>query len=797
MLSTPVSLRKDYTAPLSSASSLGLAQPYFGSQNQGVSTFPHNPSHLKFGIASASDAAHLGLQKKPPSPALEWIETAGDGSYASSTIGGANTRRYHGLLVGSLFPPVNRKVLLSRVDESVKLKNGNQYLLTGSLFKNQDLDKLKQSSVLLQSFSAYPIATWIYNLPENKGQFQKQIVFRKDQGTMVMGYTLTPGASEPVELLIRPFVNNRDFHQLSEEKLPWVQDVQEQGILLKSNIPGQPVSPLFIQWKSSQPQGAKIIYEKNEDWYNNYFYQREADRGLETTEHNFTPGELKVVIRPGETFSITSSFFPIAAGGLNINEVANERAKHLNKILSDTGLPTTETNRLLVRASDQFMVQRRSLNGRTILAGYHWFNDWGRDTMIALPGLAIATKRFEEAEGILNNFAKLAKNGIVPNRFPDHPDQQLSYNKVDTSLWWFNAVNAYQKAVMNSPSVEQNKKKASYFFLKGQYEALQKVVTHHLYGRQSGQDLVQNNSALSVLVDIQSPKLPVGDGDYGIGMDSDGLIAVDDPKLTWMDASSGNEVFTPRSGKPVEINALWYNSLKVMANLAKELQSFQKKYNPENIPGERQRQQEYQYTLEIGKYEGLARMVKDSMQKFWNPDKQCLFDLIDSPHLMAKAQVRPNQVMALSLPYRAFHNTQELSILRTIDEQLLTPYGLRTLSPQDHAYVPFYPNKGPYERDKAYHQGTVFSWLMGPYLDAYTNVHGNTERTRQMCREKLQPLLDHLNGKILHQADSGATIGGIAEIFDGADPHHSKGAVSQAASVGEVLRHQIALSQTV
>lgn len=772
----------------------------FSSRASLVHPFPQRPG-VRFGQDSA------GIQKSGQSlvPAnMEWLETDGMGAHAGSTVGGANTRRQHGLYVTPAENSLQRKVLLSRVDEKIMLKDGSAADLTTNLYDKQDVRKLKEGSPLLEKFTSYPISTWVYRLPEGKGLLQKQVAFRKDESGLVMGYRLSPAAEGPIELKVRPFVNDRDVEALNPKSWNWKSQQGAQSLSLASEEGGK----VFFHWRSDVAGTPKIQFDKGDDWYWNHFYVREADRGLDRTEHTYTPGELTIQLRPGESVSLAVSNRPLPVGGLDISAIAKERAQQLFRYFDMTGLPNTETNQLLVRAADQFILQPGKNADLRVQASYHWLNEKARDTMIALPGLLLSMGRFQEFEKIFGGYTKNIQNGLLPDQIPDVRLAKPQYDNLDGMLWGVKALDAYRKTTLENPKLDDAVRVKAYQFLKEQYAILQDAVTHFIYGRHSGQELLAVNSGLSVIVNHEQGRLPVGTPDHnglgvhGIGMETDGLITADSGALTWMDArdaekdgSGSNQLVTPRSGKAVEINALWYNALMSMADLAKSLKTFQRAHNPENIPGQQIQKFETTCTREIGQYEALARIVKEGMQKFWNPDRACLNDLIDTSNRTGANQVRPNQVLALSLPHRAFTSYQEKAILKTVEEQLLTPYGLRSLSARDPEYKAFYPIGGPQERNRAYHQGTVFSWLIGPYIDAYLNVHGNAYDTRQQARKLLLPLLDHAAGKIPEHLESGAVKGGISEIFDGHPPHFAKGAVSQATSVAEVLRQQIFLSK--
>jgi glycogen debranching enzyme len=448
---------------------------------------------------------------------------------------------------------------------------------------------------------------------------------------------------------------------------------------------------------------------------------------------------------------------------LNIAQEVENKTIYLDKIFKQSELPLTDSFKFLQRAADQFIVYRKPIDGYTIIAGYHWFSDWGRDTMIALPGCTLTTKRFEIAKNIIETFSKYLHNGIIPNRFPDNSQDKPKYNTIDASLWLFNTLYSY---------ILQSKNQVDWGFVRRQYCILSEILKHYIYGRYSGQAFIDNNRLLQGIIQIGQTQLPVGDGNDGIGMEPDGLIKADNGQLTWMDAAKNEFTpYTPREGKAIEINALWYNALRIMQELSIQFNEFE----------------------QAEQYKNLGNLVQKSMMKFWNPYTGCLFDLIDvqRPPYITDGSIRPNQLFALSLPYRPFYNKPEIekSVLEVVTKKLLTPYGLKTL-PSDHPeYSPYYPNESPFVRDKVYHQGTVWAWLIGSYADAYMNIYdGSQKQTRQEVYKIIQPLLNHLKGNIKPHWESGSCIGGIAEIFDAKEPHYSKGAVNQAWSVAEVLR---------
>lgn len=709
----------------------------------------------------------------------EWLETAGMGSYAGSTVSGANTRNYHGLLVASENPPIDRNVLLQRIDEEVDI-DGEKSQLSEVAYGNT---KLKQGGDSgeeisnIKSFTVLPVPTWKYDLGQGKS-IKKQVAMPNNgsRGTTVVGYTYNaPKDASPITLTLKPLMNYRSFHGGYNNIEQWNQQKSGNKLKLSCTFNDKNSKSVYMAWDKNSAKYAPTNYK-----YDNYYYQREDERGCNKNEGNVNnPGEIKITLKPNESFSLTSSIDPIKKP-LDIKTTVVKKEERLEQLLDKAQLPKTNDFKMLVRAADQFVVHRQSTNSPTIIAGYHWFNDWGRDTMISLPGLTLTTKRFDDAKGILTTFAKYSKNGMLPNNFPDSNGAIPGYNTIDASMYWFNALNSYIKESKVDPKKDP--------FVRSQYKELKKVVQHHMYGRHSAEELLGENFKLRSIVNPKQEKLFVGNGEKGIGMESDGLIAADDPQLTWMDAAIWKDgklvAQTPREGKAVEINALWYNGLRIMQGLANKF-------------GEKEEEQEYGQ---------LADMVKGSMKQFWNKDKNCLYDLIglDIGGITTDDRIRANQVISVALPNRPFKGlvmsgkdgepvNVEKSVVNTVQDKLLTPYGLRSLAKGEDGYAPYYPNNcSPQDRDAVYHRGTVWGWLIGPFSDAYLNVNSSSKENAEQAKKDVygfvKPMIDQMKGNVAEQADSGACIGGISEIFDATDPYIAKGAVNQAWTVAETLR---------
>jgi predicted glycogen debranching enzyme len=517
-------------------------------------------------------------------------------------------------------------------------------------------------------------------------------------------------ASSTVALEINPLITYRDFHNPSAgQGLKPTTETIEHGVRARF---GDNTAPLRMLLPGAE-------YQPTGDWYWNFHLREETARGLGDRADLFVPGCFRISLDPGtECVLVLSTEETAELDAAQSRGREEERQRALwRRAGAEHG---SSFVRQLVLAADQFLVARQSvpgedqaMSGGTILAGYHWFNDWGRDTMICLPGLALATGRADEAARILRTFARYVQDGLLPNNFPDHSGQIPGYNTVDATLWFVLAIDAYFKATDDRALVDDL------------LPVLRRIVKAHEEGTR-----------------------------YHIGVDrQDGLLYAGEPgvQLTWMDAKVGDWVVTPRIGKPVEINALWYNALCCMAAFLDE------RSDPE-----------------AAHIEESARRARASFRaRFLQPDRQGLADVLDGPSGDDWA-IRPNQIFAVSLPHRILEPTEETVVLRVVGEHLLTSYGLRSLSPGDPSYKGIYGGDVT-TRDGAYHQGSVWAWLLGPYAEAHFRVHGDAAAALAW----LAPLHDHL-------ADAG--LGSLSEIFDGDAPHLPRGCIAQAWSVAETLR---------
>lgn len=664
----------------------------------------------------------------------EWLLTNGLGSFASGTVCDTRTRTYHGWLMAALEPPGNRTLLLSHLDASLEVA-GKLWALSTNFWCGGKIEPLGYQ--LLQSFEVEPVPTWIWGA--QSWQLKRQLFMpyglvaetKEAQWCNRLLIQYQYKGRETAILKLRPIIGDRNFHhqQSQTEDLQFSQLVSNNQIYLQSLRAGQAGTPWQLRW-------SKGDYQPEATWYWNYYYPEENRRGLGDKEDLYSPGYLTVVLNPEETLTMEARVGCPQAVVSELDSQSFEQALELEAArqhklfmtsVKPSDVPTAVqqareiTWRQLLRAGDQFMVHRASIVGPTVIAGYPWFNDWGRDTLIALPGLALATGRFEEAKGLLQTFGSYCRDGLIPNTFPDAGAEPI-YNSIDASLWWIETLGLYLETTQD------------WDFLVQQYPVVRKIYKALTAG-----------TLFNIRVDA-----------------SDGLLTWEYPNvaLTWMDAVIDGVPITPRQGKPVEINALWYSALCWTIKWTQKLL--------ENKSADRER-----LLQQARRYEHSCQQVKSSLQKFWNPESGYFYDTIE-PDDRLEARIRPNAVIALSLHHCGFEQNQARQVLQVARERLLTPYGLRSLDPSHPDYLGSYSGDRLY-RDRAYHQGTVWSWLIGPFIRAWRRFYD----TPIPC--DLQPLLAHFEQQ--------ACLGSISEIFDGDPPHAPQGAIAQAWSVAEVIRH--------
>ncbi len=653
----------------------------------------------------------------------EWLLTNGIGGFCSSTIIGANTRRYHGLLIAALKPPVMRHLLLSKLDEVIVTQDKEHVINS-----NKTLDYISEGYLYQQRFKINSgIPEYIYSV--NDIFINKKVCMVNGRNSVVIVYEIKT-AKHACTLRIAPLVNFRDYHfNSNKDYLRFSQFECETGTKLKPEY-------YDLDFYINISEGKYI--REHDMYFCNMEYSKERERGLDAVEDHYIPGIFEVDVKPYETKVIT-----ITAGvgeweELNGVDIIEDEIKRLGALVDRAGYNDEFAN-ILVKACDNFIVKRESTASKTIIAGYPWFTDWGRDTMIALPGLTLVTKRFDDARDILSTFSKYIKNGLVPNMFPDAGHDPV-YNTVDASLWYFYAIYKYVKYTGDYSFVEQK-------LLDGMLQIIESY---------------KNGTS------------------YNIMMDEDGLINAGDERtqLTWMDAKVGDWVVTPRQGKAVEINALWYNALMIMADICTNI----------GRDGE--------------KHLNLAQRVKNSFeQKFWNSSKKCLYDVINEENTTNKkdkaidtenksdrvykadeklldASIRPNQIFAVSLDFPIIEGDKARQIVNVVFNKLYATYGLRSLAPDSEMYKGIYIG-GQLNRDGAYHQGTSWGWLIGHFISAYKKAYNYSYESKVVTEKIIEPFKDHLKD---------ACIGSVSEIFDGDAPNVPRGCFAQAWSVAEVLR---------
>jgi predicted glycogen debranching enzyme len=636
----------------------------------------------------------------------EWLETDGLGGFASGTVSGVRTRRYHGLLVTATTPPVGRMVLVAGLDAVVETPGGRWSLSTQRYAPDVTVGDGERH---VESFTHEPWPTWIFRLPDGT-RIAHEILMRTGAPQTFVSWTLlspSPGAPPDRELAwaklsVRPFLAGRDFHALMHENpaFSFEPEIHDGHFRFRPYATG----PTIVISSSG-------LYQHQPHWYRDFVYDEERRRGLDFLEDLGAPGEWSFELRDGEAALVLS-----AERGMRDPEIvparrAIEAAREVERARrAALGGP-------LDRAAEQYLVTRGT--GRTIIAGYPWFGDWGRDTFIALRGLCLARGRIAEAVEVLSAWTSLVSEGMLPNYFPDGTGQP-EYNAVDASLWF--VIDVAEVVAAAGASLDAAVRRRL-------------VVTA---------EAILDGYARGTR--------------YGIRATADGLLAAGVPgqQLTWMDARVDGRVITPRIGKPVEVQALWLNALALAAKWG---------------------------TSSSFRWTALLRQGQASFEaRFWDEEHQRLFDVVDVDHApgTTDGRFRPNQVFAVGgLPIALLAGERAHKVIDAVEAALVTPLGLRSLAPGQPGYTAHYQG-GVVERDSAYHQGTVWPWLIGPFVEAYVRVRGGTAEVKAAARARfLAPLLTHL-------ADAG--VGHLSEVADAEAPYTPGGCPFQAWSVGELLR---------
>jgi predicted glycogen debranching enzyme len=620
----------------------------------------------------------------------EWLVTNGIGGYGMSSLFGGRTRHYHGLLVAATEPPTGRRVLVAQMIERITWPDGSSRHLHVQEWGGGTVDP--RGDQFLESFTLEgTIPTWQYQVMD--ARLEKRIWMKHGHNTSFVTYTLTAGQAVTLEL--KPLCTHRDHHAGSKVgEAPRV-DALHDG--LEVRFPG--AEPYFIRANQGE-------HFDGGDWWTNEFLRVEAERGFDAIEDFYRAGRLTARLEPGQTLALVLSTEANAPATDWQAELEAER-RRATTLLERTNLAAEPAwVQQLVLAADQFIVSRGE--GDTVIAGYPWFGDWGRDTMIALPGLALTTRRPELARSLLRTFGRFVDRGMIPNRFPD-AGETPEYNTVDATLLYVQALREYVQATNDESLVDEL------------WVTLEAIVRWHLTGTR-----------------------------YGIRVDpTDGLLRAGEPgvQLTWMDAKIGDWVVTPRTGKPVEINALWYSALRTLQGWAASRKA-------------------------AHDYRSLADRVADAFTRYWNKSTNYLYDVLDGPD-GDDPSIRPNAVIAASLEPSPLEHAWCKAVVDVATEQLLTPYGLRSLAPDDTRYAHRYIGS-PLERDRVYHQGPVWPWLLGPFVKAHLRAYGHPMAARAF----LEPMAEHIRQ---------GGLGSISEILDGDAPHTPRGCPWQAWSVAEVL----------
>jgi predicted glycogen debranching enzyme len=633
----------------------------------------------------------------------------GLGGFACGTVTGANTRRYHGFLVASLRPPVERTLLVAKIELSVGYL-GVDTDLSSNEFAGGAISG--QGFIHLQSFAVQDgIPTWRYAVAD--ALIEQQIFMAPGANTSYLRLELLR-ASAPLSVKLKPLVAYRDYHSQNRGAQPFHLESEAAQCQVQAFTGARP-------YRISISQGR---FTAAPEWYWNFWHRMEAERGLDASEDLLTPGTFAAELSPNQPVYLvaTAESAPPDAGA-DVLDALQAASQRLTAPLPGNAPAWIRT---LARASDQFIVRRGDTTGAassSIIAGYPWFTDWGRDTMISLPGLTIALGRYDLAAGILRTYARFVDRGMLPNVFPDRGEAP-QYNTADATLWMFQALDAYWEAKHDPDLVSEL------------FPVLMTIIHAHSEGTR-----------------------------HGIRVDpADGLLHAGEPgtQLTWMDAKHGDQVFTPRIGKPVEINALWLNALDVTVRLASQVGN----------DGERRF------------CESLLASARAGFSRFWNEERACLFDVIDvdGGH-SSDPRIRPNQILAVSLPLCTLSPAQMRAVVDCCARELLTSHGLRSLSPKEPGYIGRYSGDAR-QRDAAYHMGTVWTWLLGPFARAHYRVHGDA----RLAQSFLDPLAQHLDS---------ACLGTVSEIFDGDAPHSARGCFAQAWSVAEILRTWIDLERKI
>ena len=657
----------------------------------------------------------------------EWIITNGIGGYSASTIIGANTRKYHGLLIAPLTPPARRFLILSKLDESLQINDE-----TYDLYTNVGKSYISHGYKYQEEFNKDVLPVFTYKI--NDVKIEKTICMDYGKNTVGIYYNIQNGKSD-AKLTLAPIINFRDFHTVNNsEYFDIKQNINNTKIKLIIN--GNSETPMYMHLS----EGEYIKHENN--IFRNMFYIEEEKRGFYPVENHCVPGVYEVKINANKHKEISFVFsLEENIDEINVKELINKEKKRIKKLVDNSGLidikkekntkkekDRDELIKDFLVATDNFVVYRPNFSLHTIIAGYPWFLDWGRDSLIAFEGLLLVTKRFDIAKEVLLTMVRDIKYGLVPNGYSGYDNRPL-YNSVDASLLLFEQVQKYIEYTNDMEFVKDSL-----------YEKMEEIIDNYC----SRIDVDNNN----------------------IYLDSDGLIVsgTEDTQNTWMDAKYDGVAVTPRNGKAVEINAMWYNANKIMANISQKLRRRAK----------------------AKKYNEIADKCKESFEKkFYNAKRKCLYDVLGDN------KIRPNQLFALSLTYPVIEPNSEKAknIINVVEKKLLNNYGLKTLAKGELNYVEIYEGD-PYKRDTSYHQGITWPWLLGLYYNALKNSlkEEKDKNEKKILMDKIDEFIEKIEKTFKKEFYENGCIGNIAEIYDSKKPQLPKGAFAQAWSISEILR---------
>jgi predicted glycogen debranching enzyme len=639
----------------------------------------------------------------------EWLVTNGLGGYASGTVAGVQGRRYHGLLIAALAPPLGRTLLVSKLDATVHVGDV-AHLLHANVWRSgpsrpNGVDHLAAFELV------GGVPTWQYELPH--AVIEQRIWMEHGENTTYVQFTCAGRAARAaaVRLAARVFVNYRDYHSQTHAG-DWRMHIAGYGAGMIVRAFAN-ATPVYI----SCAAGTLPRWTLEHVWWRDFYQPLEAERGFDAFEDHLNVGVCEVGLRPDEP--VTFVFTTDPAAHENADDIYERQSRRSSARLdtwrshnrltpADTPAPLEQ----LALAAHQFIVRRPvrdTPQGHTLIAGYPWFGDWGRDTMIALPGLTLVTGRADIARQVLLTWSRYVRDGLIPNRFPDAGDVP-EYHTADATLWYLWAIDQYLRATDDEQTLAEL------------LPVAETIVACHRRGTR-----------------------------HNIRVAEDGLIYAghEGINLTWMDAKIGDRVITPRTGKPVELSALWYYALCALADWSKRLK---------RPPDE---------------YVAQAKHTRASFAKFWNPQRSMLYDVIDGPGGF-DGRLLPNQIFAAALDHCPLPFEQRRAVVDAVAAELLIPYGLRTLAPDEPGYRGHYTG-GPVERDEAYHTGTAWGWLLGPFAIAHFRVYKDAVQARAFLEPMFRHLLEH-------------GVGSLSEVFDGDAPHHPGGTYAQAWSVAETLR---------